>query len=224
MTIKDKAAAGRFCSTRLLRPARGTGIHSAIARRGRRGAVGRPSHRRTDHRHRPPPMYRRKSIDSLASMPAGANFGDPTQGHRPFPVSRPKWQSITNIDLRISPFPPRHDGVRGRDHSRYNSKTFAGVGALDNPSASDPLFALTGSAGRGHPNSATEHYRVWSGGKKCHRRILLEAMYSRTATQSPAFPRTDGDPSASALSAQFLTREPVPDAALSVLFRNNRYG
>jgi len=70
--------------------------------------------------------YVQTEVDQFVGFDGRANFGD--HSGTPFPFS-PKWQSITNIDYAF-PVSARMNGFVGTSIT-YNSKTYAGVGALD---------------------------------------------------------------------------------------------
>ncbi|MGO9932815.1 MAG: TonB-dependent receptor [Steroidobacteraceae bacterium] len=100
--------------------------------------------------------YLETEIDQFIGFNALAQFGN--QAGTPFPFT-PKWQSITNIDYAF-PLSPSMKGFVGGSLT-YNSKTYAGVGALDLMRI-DSFTLLDLRAGLELSNG---HYRVWVWGK-----------------------------------------------------------
>jgi hypothetical protein len=110
-----------------------------------------------------------------------AQFGN--QSGTPFPFS-PKWQSDTNVDDAF----PLASGIKGfvGGSLTYNSKTYAGVGAL-NLLRIDSFTLLDLRAGVEFGNG---HYRIWSWGKN----VTNEYYWSNVFANGNAIARFVGQP------------------------------
>ncbi len=132
--------------------------------------------------------YVQTRIDRFRGFDARAHFGD--HSGTPFPFS-PKWQSITNIDYAF-PLSPRTKGFVGGSLT-YNSKTYAGVGALDILRI-DPFTLLDLRAGVELGNG---NYRVWAWG----RNVTNEYTWSNVFANANAIARFVGQPATYGVSA-----------------------
>jgi outer membrane receptor protein involved in Fe transport len=133
--------------------------------------------------------YLETEIDQFIGFNALAQFGN--QAGTPFPFT-PKWQSITNIDYAF-PFPlsPSMKGFVG-GLLTYNSKTYAGVGALDLMRI-DSFTLLDLRAGLELSNG---HYRVWIWGKN----VTDEYYWSNVFANGNAIARFVGQPATYGIS------------------------
>ena len=96
------------------------------------------------------------NVDKFTGFDALANFGD--HSGTPFPFS-PKWQAVAGIDYEI-PLAAGVTGFMGASLT-YNSKTYAGIGALD-------LMLIDGYTLvdlRAGVTLGNGRYRVWLWGK-----------------------------------------------------------
>jgi iron complex outermembrane receptor protein len=125
--------------------------------------------------------YVETEVDRFTGFDARAHFGD--HSGTPFPFS-PKWQSITNIDYAF-PFSAGMEGFVGASLT-YNSKTFAGVGALDILRI-DPFTLLDLRAGI---ELGDGRYRVWIWGKN----VTDEYYWSNVFATGNAIARFPGQP------------------------------
>lgn len=132
--------------------------------------------------------YVHTRIDEFMGFDALAHFGD--QAGTPFPFS-PTWQSITNVDYKF-PLGPRLTGFVGGSLT-YNSKTYAGVGALDllkieSFTLLDLRMGLEFGAAR---------YRVWVWGKN----VTNEYYWNNVFANGNAIARFVGQPATYGVSA-----------------------
>jgi iron complex outermembrane recepter protein len=100
--------------------------------------------------------YVHTNIDRFTGFDASANFGD--HSGTPFPFS-PTWQAIANIDYEV-PLAAHLNGFVGASLT-YNSKTYAGIGAIDLMRV-DAYSLLDLRAGTAFGDG---RYRVWFWGK-----------------------------------------------------------
>src|SRR5262245_13373239 len=126
-------------------------------------------------------------VDRFIGFDARANFGD--HSGTPFPFS-PKWQSITNIDYEF-PLSSRTVGFVGGSLT-YNSKTFAGVGALDIMRI-DAFTLLDLRAGLAFDDG---RYRVWLWG----RNVTDEYYWNNVFANANAIARFVGQPATYGIS------------------------
>jgi iron complex outermembrane recepter protein len=131
--------------------------------------------------------YLDTKIDQFTGFDALAHFGN--QAGTPFPFS-PKWQSITNIDYTF-PLSPSMRGFVGGSLT-YNSKTYAGVGALDLMRI-DSFTLLDLRAGLELSNG---HYRIWLWGKN----VTNEYYWSNVFANGNAIARFVGEPATCGIS------------------------
>ncbi len=131
--------------------------------------------------------YSETEIDQFIGFNALAQFGN--QAGTPFPFS-PKWQSIANIDYAF-PLSPSMKGFVGGSLT-YNSKTYAGVGALDLMRI-DSFTLLDLRAGLELSNG---HYRVWLWGKN----VTDEYYWSNVFANGNAIARFVGQPATYGIS------------------------
>ena len=131
--------------------------------------------------------YLETEIDQFIGFNALAQFGN--QAGTPFPFT-PKWQSITNIDYAF-PLSPSMKGFVGGSLT-YNSKTYAGVGALDLMRI-DSFTLLDLRAGLELSNG---HYRVWVWGKN----VTDEYYWSNVFANGNAIARFVGQPATYGIS------------------------
>jgi outer membrane receptor for ferric coprogen and ferric-rhodotorulic acid len=125
--------------------------------------------------------YVQTRIDQFTGFDARANFGD--QSGTPFPFS-PTWQSVTSLDYEF-PLPRNLTGFVGGSLT-YNSKTFAGVGALD-VLRIDAFTLLDLRAGVEMDDG---RYRVWAWGRN-----VTDAYYwSNVFANGNAISRFVGQP------------------------------
>jgi outer membrane receptor protein involved in Fe transport len=125
--------------------------------------------------------YVETEIDRFIGFNALAHFGN--QAGTPFPFT-PKWHSITNIDYAF-PLSPGMKGFVGGSLT-YNSKTYAGVGALDLLRI-DSFSLLDLRAGVEFGNG---RYRVWGWGKN----VTSEYYWSNVFANGNAIARFVGQP------------------------------
>jgi outer membrane receptor protein involved in Fe transport len=131
--------------------------------------------------------YLKTQVDEFTGFNALAHFGN--QSGTPFPFS-PKWQSITNLD-DIFPLASGVNGFVGGSLT-YNSRTYAGVGALDLMRI-DSFILLDLRAGVEFGN---RHYRVWAWGKN----VANEYYWSNVFANGNAIARIVGQPATSGIS------------------------
>lgn len=125
--------------------------------------------------------YLKTEIDQFIGFNALAQFGN--QAGTPFPFT-PTWQSITNLDYAF-PLSPNSKGFIGGS-LMYNSKTYAGVGALDLMRlASFTLLDLRAGLELGN-----RRYRVWLWGKN----VTDEYYWSNVFANGNAIARFVGQP------------------------------
>jgi iron complex outermembrane recepter protein len=131
--------------------------------------------------------YLETEIGQFIGFNALAQFGN--QAGTPFPFT-PKWQSITNIDYAF-PLPPNMKGFVGGSLT-YDSKTYAGVGALDLMQI-DSFTLLDLRAGLELSNG---HYRIWLWGKN----VTDEYYWSDVFANGNAIARFVGQPATYGIS------------------------
>ncbi len=136
--------------------------------------------------------YVETEVDRFIGFDARANFGDHSGTEFPF---SPKWQSITNIDYAF----PLSVGMKGFVGASltHDSKTFAGVGALD-IFRIDPFVLLDLRAGI---DLADGRYRIWVWGKN----VTDEYYWNNVFASGNAIARFVGQPATYgvSLSARF---------------------
>jgi outer membrane receptor protein involved in Fe transport len=132
--------------------------------------------------------YLETEIDQFSGFDALAQFGN--QAGTPFPFT-PKWQSITNIDYAF-PLTPSLGAFAGGSLT-YNSKTYAGVGALDLMQI-DSFTLLDLRAGLELNNG---HYRIWVWGKN----VTDEYYWNNVFANGNAIARFVGQPATYGISA-----------------------
>ena len=125
--------------------------------------------------------YVKTKIDRFTGFDALAQMGD--QSGTPFPFS-PEWQSITNIDDAF-PLPAAMKGFVGASLT-YNSKTYAGVGAVDLLRIDS--FALLDL--RAGVEVGDARYRVWAWGKN----VTSKYYWSNVFANGNAIARFVGQP------------------------------
>ena len=125
--------------------------------------------------------YLKTQVDQFTGFNALAQFGN--QSGTPFPFS-PKWQSITNLDDTF----PLAFGIKGfvGGTLTYNSKTYAGVGALDLMRIDN--FTLLDL--RGGVEFQNGRYRFWAWGKN----VTNEYYWSNVFANGNAISRFVGQP------------------------------
>jgi iron complex outermembrane recepter protein len=125
--------------------------------------------------------YLKTQVDQFIGFNALAQFGN--QSGTPFPFS-PKWQSITNLEDTFS----LAAGIKGfaGGSLTYNSKTYAGVGALD-PMRIDGFALLDLRAG---VEFADGRYRIWAWGQN----VTNKYYWSNVFANGNAIARFVGQP------------------------------
>jgi iron complex outermembrane recepter protein len=136
--------------------------------------------------------YVETNIDRFAGFNAAAEFGD--QAGTPFPYA-PKWVSITNLDYEF-PLPRNLKGFVGGSLI-HDSKTYAGVGAVDLMRI-DAFTLLDLRAGVTFANG---RYRAWVWGKN----VTNSYYWTNVDIAGDAVSRFVGDPATygASLSARF---------------------
>jgi|HubBroStandDraft_6_1064221.scaffolds.fasta_scaffold09546_3 iron complex outermembrane receptor protein len=125
--------------------------------------------------------YLKTQIDQFTGFNALAQFGN--QSGTPFPFS-PKWQSITNFEDTF-PVAAAIKGFLGGSLT-YNSKTYAGVGALDTMRIDS--FALLDL--RAGVEFANRRYRIWAWGQN----VTDKYYWSNVFANGNAIARFVGQP------------------------------
>jgi len=131
--------------------------------------------------------YVNTNIDQFTGFDALAQYGD--HSNTPFPFS-PKWQSLTNVDYTL-PLSIHTTGFVGGSLV-YNSKTYAGVGAIDLLRI-DPFWQLDLRTGIEFGDG---RYRLWAWGKN----VTNEYYWSNVFANGNAIARFVGRPASWGLS------------------------
>lgn len=129
--------------------------------------------------------YLDTQIDEFTGFDAALRFAD--QSNTPFPFS-PKWQSVTNVDYEFA-LAAATRGFLGSSLV-YNSKTYAGIGAVDVQSI-DAHALLDLRAGI---ELEQGNYRVWAWGKNVTNRYYWSNVlpYGNTLSRYVGQPATYG--------------------------------